>query len=191
MTRENLAAWAVLRHLLPAAPGKPVKHHEAFVARSPRTSDRPAQSGQHKCPGVTLTILTAARTGEATGAVWGEINLNPWTITAARMKRSKIHRVPLAGPVVELLVMLPRGRPDTDLFPGGKPGKPLSNMAVLELLRGMRPGAGLTVHGLRSSFRDWAAETDCARDVARMAQGLLDVHGQPGRCSCMGTIKRS
>jgi integrase len=51
----------------------------------------------------------------------------------------------------------------------GKPGKSLSNMAMLELLRGMRPGSGLTVHGLRSSFRDWAAETGGARDVAEAA----------------------
>ena len=63
--------------------------------------------------------------------------------------------------------MLPRGRPDAFLFRGGKPGKPLSNMAMLELSRGMRPGAGLTVHGFRSSFTDWAAEMGYPRDVVR------------------------
>ena len=169
-TGENPAAWAVLRHLLPAASGKPVKHHEARPWREvPALVADLRKRDSTSARALLFTILTAARTGEATGAVWGEIDLSLWTIPAARMKAGKYHRVPLAGPVIELLAMFPRGRSDALLFPGGKPDKPLSNMAMLELLRGMRPGAGLTVHGLRSSFRDWAAETGCARDVAETA----------------------
>ena len=66
--------------------------------------------------------------------------------------------------------MLPRGQ----LFPGGKPGKPLSNMAMLELLRGMRPGAGVTVHGFRSSFTNWAAETGYLRRPGGLSHEVRD-----------------
>jgi integrase len=96
-----------------------------------------------------LAILTATRTGEVIGATWDEIDLKAktWTIPAGRMKAGKEHRVPLTDRALKILSTLPRR---------GKLVFPLSNMAMLELLRGMRPG--LTVHGFRSTFRDWAAE---------------------------------
>jgi integrase len=104
-----------------------------------------------------FTILTAARTSEAIEARWIEINLDDriWTIPGARMKAGREHRVPLSDRAVEILQALPR---EGDfVFPGGRVGRPLSNMAMLELLRDMR-GKGSTVHGFRSTFRDWAAE---------------------------------
>jgi len=96
-----------------------------------------------------FTILTAARTGEIIGATGGEIDLNAktWTIPAERMKAGKEHRVPLSERAVEILRELPRE---------GEKVFPLSNMAMLELLRGMSPGH--TVHGFRSTFMDWAHE---------------------------------
>lgn len=96
-----------------------------------------------------FTILTCARTGEIIGAAWSEIDLKArtWTIPAARMKAGKEHKVPLCDRAVEILRGLPRHA--EKMFP-------LSNMAMLELLRGMNPGH--TVHGFRSTFMDWAHE---------------------------------
>ena len=87
-----------------------------------------------------FAILTAARTSEVIGATWSEIDIKSgvWTIPAHRMKAGKEHRVPLSAPALELLKVLPR---EGDfVFMGGRAGKPLSNMALLELMRGMRPG---------------------------------------------------
>jgi integrase len=103
-----------------------------------------------------FAILTAARTGEVIGAKLSEIDLDNavWTVPADRMKVGKEHRVPLSPRAVEIVRELPR---DGDyVFSGGRAGKPLSNMALLELMRGMRPE--FVPHGFRSTFRDWAAE---------------------------------
>lgn len=102
------------------------------------------------------------------GAIWDdEINLKTktWTIPAERMKTGVEHRVPLSDRVVEILKALPRR--GAYVFAGAT-GKPLSNMALLQMLRGMKPG--LTVHGFRSSFRDWAAErTNFPNHIAEKA----------------------
>jgi integrase len=117
-----------------------------------------------------FAILTAGRTGEVIGAVWDEFDVKHavWTIPAGRMKAGKEHRVPLSRQAVELLEALPRE--SKHVFIGGRAGKPLSNMAMLELLRGMRACAGYVPHGFRSSFRDWAAErTSYPAEVVEMA----------------------
>ena len=91
-----------------------------------------------------------------------------WTIPAARMKASVQHRVPLTEPALTVLDGLPRVVGNSYVFPGARKGRPLSNMTMLEMLRDMRPG--LTVHGFRSSFRDWAAEsTNFPREIAEAA----------------------
>jgi integrase len=97
-----------------------------------------------------LTVLCATRTSETIGAEWGEVDLaaKTWIIPAERMKAGKEHKIPLSDRAVEILFGLPRH---------GKRVFPLSNMAMLELLRGMRPG--ITTHGFRSAFRTWASET--------------------------------
>ena len=120
-----------------------------------------------------FTILTAARTSEAINARWSEFNLKQavWTVPGERMKAGREHRVPLPDRVVTILKKLPREKGSNFVFPGGRPRKPLSNMALLELLRGMR-GRGLVVHGFRSSFRDWAGEmTNFPRELAEAALG--------------------
>ena len=106
-----------------------------------------------------FAILAAARTGEVIGARWDEIDLDDkvWTVPAERMKAHKAHRVPLSDRAVEILDGLPREKGSPYIFPGGKAKQPLSNMAMLELLRGMWPG--LTVHGFRSAFKDWCSES--------------------------------
>jgi integrase len=107
-----------------------------------------------------FAVLTAARTGEIIGARWAEIDLSAgvWTVPEARMKAAREHRVPL--PEAALAVLREAGglrksaTPDAFVFPGGKAGRGLSNMALLVLLRRMGRG-DLTAHGFRSTFRDW------------------------------------
>ena len=105
-----------------------------------------------------VAILTACRTGEIINATWSEIDLDEatWTIPASRMKASKEHKIPLAPRVVDLLEQLPRDVANPYVFIGERRiGKPIGDRAMFLLLRELRPGAGLTVHGLRSSFSDW------------------------------------
>jgi integrase len=115
-----------------------------------------------------FTILTAARTGEVIGAKWGEIDLEEgsWTVPAERMKAGREHRVPLSEPALRLLRALPR---EGDLvFPGSKAGTGISNMSMAAVLK--RMGVNVTVHGMRSMFRDWASErTSFPPEVAEMA----------------------
>jgi integrase len=115
-------------------------------------------------------ILTAARTAEVIGATWNEFDLlnKLWTIPAERMKASRGHRVPLSDAAIDVLKSLPKEAKNPHVFIGGRKGQGLSNMAMLELLRGMRPG--LTVHGFRSTFKDWASETTSyANIISEMA----------------------
>jgi integrase len=116
-------------------------------------------------------ILTATRTGEVIGARWDEIDLGEkvWVVPAARMKAGREHRVPLSAAAVAILEQMQEVREGDFVFPGGKRGKPLSNMAMLAVLKRIDRG-DLTNHGFRSSFRDWAAErTNFPREVAEMA----------------------
>lgn len=123
---------------------------------------------------IEFTILTAARSGEVRGATWAEIDTEAkeWRIPAARMKASRAHTVPLTDRAIEILKRMAELRTsekaETLVFPGGKRDRPLSDMALTMALR--RMGAGVTVHGFRSSFRDWAAEsTNFAREVCEAA----------------------
>ncbi len=126
---------------------------------------------------LTFTILTAARSGETRGMTWAEIDLDNrvWTIPAQRMKAGKQHRVPLTPAALAQLGL--RGA-DTDLVFGSetKAGKPISDMSMTALLRRMEYN-GITVHGFRSTFRDWAGETTSfPREVieAALAHGIKD-----------------
>ncbi len=107
---------------------------------------------------VELAILTVCRSGEIRLATWTEFDLDAalWVIPAERMKAKREHRVPLSAAALALLESMPRMG---DLvFPGAKPGKPLSDMSLTAVLRRMKRG-DITVHGFRSSFRDWCAES--------------------------------
>jgi integrase len=117
-----------------------------------------------------LTILCAVRTSECLNATWDEFDLDAaqWTIPAKRMKAGVEHRVPLSSAAITLLKALHRFAGNPYVFPGAKRNQPLSNMSMLEMLRGMRDG--LTVHGFRSAFRDWCSETTLHPDtIAEMA----------------------
>jgi len=120
-----------------------------------------------KC--LEFTILTAARTGETIGATWDEIDLGAktWTIPAVRMKAEREHRVPLSNHALTILNDMAAVRLNDYVFPSNKKG--LSNMAMLAVLKRMDQ-ADITVHGFRSSFRDWAAEsTAYPGEVVEMA----------------------
>jgi integrase len=107
-----------------------------------------------------FTILTAARTSEVIKAKWDEIDTDKalWIIPADRMKAGREHRVPLSDRALEILeTVRPHTKPHGWLFTGQRFGKPLSNMAMLKLLERMQ--VPVTVHGFRSTFRDWCGET--------------------------------
>jgi integrase len=171
---ENPARWkGHLDHLLPnRSKMQRVKHHAAI----PYTEMAAFMTALRECNNISaraleFIILTAARTGESLGAKWGEIDLQNkvWAAPPERMKAGKEHRVPLSAAAVTLLGSLGRDRRGDLLFPGAKPGRPLSDMAMTMLLRRMGRG-DITIHGFRSTFRDWAAEiTNFPREVVEMA----------------------
>lgn len=172
-TGENPARWrGHLDKLLPARiKVAKVQHHAAMpYAALPAFLQRVRASDYISARALEFTILTAARTGEAIGARWSEFDLSAkvWTIPGARMKAGRDHRVPLPERVIEMLGGL--SSEGGYVFPGARAGKPLSNMAMLEFLRGIEDTSELTVHGFRSTFRDWAAEqTNFPRDLAEAA----------------------
>jgi len=147
-----------------------VKHHKAMPYKdAPAFMDRLRGKDSISARALEFAILTAMRTNETIGATWAEIDGDVWTIPAARMKSGREHRVPLSDRALEVLKNMPRERGSKFVFPGSRAKLPLSNMAMLELLRGME-GNGLTVHGFRSTFRDWAAEqTNYPRELAEAA----------------------
>jgi integrase len=120
---------------------------------------------------IEFTVLTAARTGEVLGATWDELDLKSavWTIPAKRMKAGRIHRVPLSGRAIAILKNLEKIRNGDFVFPGRKRGRPLSNMSMEMILRRMKV-QDATMHGFRSSFRDWVGnETHIPREIAEAA----------------------
>ena len=171
---ENPARWrGHLQNLLPTkSKVRRVKHHTAL----PYAEIGNFMTQLHEQQGIAaralaFTILTAARTGEVIGARWSEINVaeRQWVVPGERMKSGKEHRVPLSEAPLAILEQMQAIRQGDFVFPGGKARLPISNMAMMMTLRRMGRG-DLTVHGFRSSFRDWAAErTDFPSEVAEMA----------------------
>lgn len=168
---ENPARWrGHLDKLLPArSKVARVRHHPALpYAEIPGFMLDLANHAGVSRRALEFTILTAARTGEVIGAKVGEIDFGAkvWTIPGARMKAGREHRVPLCGRALEIIETVPNN--GEFLFVGAK-NRPLSNMAMLQLLERMGRG-DLTVHGFRSTFRDWAAEqTGFPNEVAEAA----------------------
>jgi integrase len=118
-----------------------------------------------------FAILTAARSGEALGARWPEIDLEAkvWTIPAPRMKAAREHRVPLSGRAMAILARLAEVNTGEFVFFGQRPGKPLSPASLTMVLRRLQINRA-TIHGFRSSFRDWAGnETHFPRELAEAA----------------------
>ncbi|MEL7684850.1 tyrosine-type recombinase/integrase [Citromicrobium bathyomarinum] len=172
---ENPARWrGNLDHLFPKATKvQKVRHHPALPYDQLADFIASLRSRQGVAArALEFTILTAARTGEALGATWSEIDFEKavWTIPAERMKARRDHRVPLSKDAIALLKTMPRDTKGDFVFMSPMVrGKPLSNMAMLKTLKLMERD-DLTVHGFRSTFRDWAAETTSYPDaVVEMA----------------------
>jgi integrase len=171
-TGENPARW---RGHLDAILPKPRKlargHHKALpFDQAPGFGGRLRAEHGMAARALEFTILTAARAGETVGASGSEINFetNTWTIPAGRMKAGREHRVPLSARAVEILRGLPAFSGEAFVFPGARKGRPLSIAALSRVLK--RMGFDCTVHGFRSSFRDWAGErTHFPREVAEAA----------------------
>jgi len=170
---ENPARWrGHLDHLLPR-PSKLARGHHAampydevagFVANLRERETIAALA-------LELCILTAARSGEILGMRWSEIDLDKkiWTVPAHRMKAGREHRVPLSQRATAILVRLTDNRSGDFVFPGQRRDKTLSNMAMEMMLRRMKI-ENATVHGFRSSFRDWGGnETSYPRDLIETA----------------------
>src|SRR5262249_32109317 len=140
------------------------KHHDALAyVELPAFMAKLAEKEGVSARALEFTILTASRTGEVIGAKWSEIDLKArvWTVPEARTKSGRPHAVPLSDGGVALLNALPR-KGEHVFVNGGN--KPLSNMALLALLKGMN--SGITTHGFRSTFSDWARDcTNFPRDV--------------------------
>ena len=173
---ENPARWrGHLSNILPhRTEVAAVKHHAALhwsdIGCAMRILARAEGIG---ALAVRFACLTAARSGEVRGAVWGEVDFKAkiWAIPAERMKAKREHRVPLSAPA---LAVLETARELSDgaglVFAGGRLGRPLSDVALSKALHRAAGTQAVTVHGLRSTFRDWTAEqTDFPRDVAEMA----------------------
>lgn len=171
----NPARWkGHLDHTLPRrSKVQRVKHHAAVPWQElpALVADLRGLEGS-TARALELTVLTAARTNEAIGARWPEFDMKEriWRIPADRMKGGREHRVPLTDAALAVLQqMWPlRASDDSYVFPGRRERRPISNMAMAKLLE--RMGREETVHGFRSSFRDWVGEaTAHPREVAEQA----------------------
>jgi integrase len=167
---ENPVTAIQEAQVLPKVKARP-KHHSAMAWR-----DVPAFYADLKtrdamaAKALMFTCLTGSRTGEVLGMRWTELDLGArlWTCPADRMKGGEVHRVPLTDEMLAIIEPLQAMKSDY-VFEGQKRNKPLSNMAMLMLLRRMEV-EGVTVHGFRSTFRDWAAEAaNAPREVAEMS----------------------
>ncbi len=172
---DNPARWdGFLSEVLPAK-GRvaKVEHHAAMA-----WADAPAFWSDLACKDaisyqtLKFTILTAARSGEARGARWSEIDLAAklWTIPGERMKAKRPHRVPLNDAALAVLEAVKdlKHAPDDLVFPSGVKKTVLSDVGLSKALHALSDG--LTIHGFRSTFRDWCAEVNhCPREIAEAA----------------------
>ncbi len=172
---ENPARWRGHLDKLLAKPRNvaPVRHHPALpYAQAPQFLTDLRERNGLSPRALEFTILTACRVGEAVKAQWPEFDLEArvWTVPGARMKSKREHRVPLSDAAMAILAALKPLRQRGDyVFPGWRIGRHLTDAAVLKVLRDMGRGE-FTVHGFRSTFRDWAAEqTSYPREVAEAA----------------------
>ena len=186
----NPAAWQDLRDRGFERISKPSRGRQAALdyKQAPEFLAALRQRQGIAARALEVTLLTGLRTGEVIGARWSEIDLQKktWVIPPDRLKdrrtRTEPHRVPLSSPVTALLKALPRS--GDHVFPGLRPGKPLSNMVMLRLLKDMnrdesgkprwidpKGGRPITPHGLRATFRTWGEDAGFGRDLLEESLG--------------------
>jgi integrase len=166
---DNPAARGLIEYALPRASKAPKEHHAALAYTDIRVFMRELRAKEGVAARhLEFIILTATRLGEALHARWDEFDLEArvWTIPAQRMKARKAHRVPLSARAIDILKSL--RSVGVFLFPGTRAGQAMSERPMRNVLAELRPD--ITVHGFRSSFRDWAGdETTFPREVAEAA----------------------
>jgi integrase len=171
---NNPARWrGHLDKLLPARRKlAKVKHHAALsYAEIPTFMSALREQNGIDARALEFCILTAARSGEILGARWPEFDLDAkvWTIPRERMKNAREHRIPLADHACKILAGLPRMTDSAFVFPGAV-GKPLNDRALRRLVVERMGRTDVTIHGMRSSFRDWCGNaTTFPREVAEAA----------------------
>ncbi|MFZ3193503.1 MAG: integrase arm-type DNA-binding domain-containing protein [Moraxellaceae bacterium] len=174
-TGDNPAEWqGNLESILPRYNKKQVvKHHPAMPYNDlPMFIQELRQHATQSAKALHFLILTACRTSEVCNARWDEINreANLWTIPAHRMKAKKEHRIPLTAAMLALLDSLERIESNPHIFTGMKAGRPISTATMHRLFTHYMGYSQYTVHGFRSTFRDWAGEcTHHPRDVCEQA----------------------
>jgi integrase len=171
---ENPARWrGHLDHLLPQrSKVQRVEHHAALPwHKIGAFMQRLRQNSEINARCLEFLILTACRSGEVRGARWDEIDLEHavWTIPEQRIKAGREHRVPLSEPAMAVLRQLAQLGTEGFVFPGLKAASVLSDVALAKAVD-VAGGKGVTVHGFRSTFRDWCAETtNYPRELAEAA----------------------
>ena len=169
---ENPARWrGHLDKLLPKrSQVRPVRHFAALPWREvPAFMNALRAREGIAARALEFAVLTAARSGEVRSMRWDEVADDVWTVPAERMKAKREHRVPLSPRALAILNELPRLDGAELVFPGMRPGRPLSDMSLTAVLRRMGREV-LTAHGFRSTFRDWCAETtNFPREVCEQA----------------------
>ena len=176
---ENPAAWkGHLDHMLPAPTRlKKIEHLTAVPVREmPGFMVKLRQAAGIAAQALEFLILTAARSGEVRGITWQEVSLEDalWVVPAERMKMKREHRVPLSDRAVAILKSQPRIDENPLVFPAPR-GSQMSDATMSAVLK--RMGVHATVHGFRSSFRDWCGDyTNYPRDLAEqcLAHGADD-----------------
>lgn len=171
---DNPAAWrGALENLLPARNKLSRGHHPALDYKAvPAAMKALRESSAVSARATEFLCLTACRSGEVRGAVWSEIDMEAclWVIPAKRMKGGAEHRVPLTDRAIAILKAQKQAATSNLVFEGGKIGTPISDTAMNKSLRAASGDKKVTIHGMRSTFRDWAGdETHHPRDVIEMA----------------------
>jgi integrase len=177
---DNPASWKIVQHLFPAKPNGGKQRHAALSwsevpAFAAKLRESEARSMAALC--VEFAILTAARSGEARGARWSEIDFEhkirirdqtitipAWIVPGRRMKAAEEHIVPLSRQAVALLKRVQRAQTGDLIFEGQRRNRPLGIRALLDAVQKLAPG--VTVHGFRSSFRSWCGDQAVDREVA-------------------------
>lgn len=171
--RETEAPMRSISKGLPRQPKKGGRHFAAMpYAEIADFMRRLGQRESFSRLALQFAILTAARSGEVRGATWDEVDFEAalWTVPSDRMKAKREHVVPLSAPALAILRRCKELRPREEslIFPGSRPKQSMSDMTLTKLMRDLK--APFTVHGFRSSFRDWASEeTDTQGEVAEAA----------------------
>jgi integrase len=173
-TAGNPARWkGLLDKVMPARKKLQRGHHAALAyIDAPKMMAKLRESTGTAARAVEFITLTSARTGEARGATFDEIDVKAkkWTVPAERMKAGKEHVVPLCDRALQIVEIMRQRATGDYIFGGGVEGRPVSDTAMTKALRLASPDKAATLHGLRSMFRDWAGnETRHEREVAEMA----------------------